>query len=103
MAKATKSTKNIQNSKSSKKKVVRKSGKKRQKTSTTKKTKGTKNVYKRGDLGRAIYAYLDEVGLESSDYETSLQIALKVLPTSKYSKAHWSWYKNKYRELRDLA
>jgi hypothetical protein len=61
-------------------------------------TKKSEN-YKRGSLGKAIYAYFDKVEVDNANYEVSLKLAKTIMPTTKYAKTHFSWYKNKYREL----
>ena len=65
-----------------------------------KKTK--KSTYKRGSLGQQIYLYFDRVGVDNVVYEKCLELAKKILPTTKFNKYHLSWYKNKYREIGGL-
>ncbi len=85
------------------KKKKKKKVQKTDKTGTSTKGKKTKKSgYKRGSLGKAIYEYFDKVTLEKATYEKSLEIAKGIMPTTKFNKNHFSWYKNKYRELRDL-
>ncbi len=85
--------------KSSKKKRVRKDT---QSSKSSKKTKKSKS-YRKGSLGNAIREYFDEVGVDEADYEHSKGIALKIMPQSKYSKSHFSWYKNDYRKREEAA
>lgn len=59
--------------------------------------------YERGSLGKAIYAYFDEVGVDNAIYEKSLEIAKKIMPNTKYNKGHYSWYRNKYREMNETS
>lgn len=79
-----------------KKKVLRK------KKKAKKSKKGGKKTYKRGSLGQAIYAHFDKVKVDEAKYDDCLKIAKKIMPATKFNKSHFSWYKNKYRELRDL-
>lgn len=66
--------------------------------STNKKIKKIKKL----KIGKAIYDYFDKVGLENAKYEVSLKIAKKANSTTKYNKSHFSWYKNKYQEIKDI-
>ena len=58
-----------------------------------------KSTYKRGSLGKAIYALFDKVGVDKCTYDQAEACAKSVLPTTKFNKYHHSWYKNKYREM----
>ena len=69
-------------------------GNKDEQKSTTK-----KSGYKRGALGKAIYEYFDKIGVDAAKYEPTFEVAKKILPTTKFNKYHYSWYKKKYREL----
>jgi len=71
----------------------------KKKTSEKSSTKSKKTTYKRGSLGQAIYEYFDKVGVDEAKYDDTLKVAQKVMPTTKFNKSHYSWYKNKYREL----
>ena len=64
-----------------------------------KKTKRTKKGYKRGSLGQAIYKLFTTKGVDNVLYEESLKLAKSILPTTKYNKSHFSWYKNKFRQM----
>lgn len=57
-----------------------------------------KTTYKRGALGQAIFAHIKDVGVDNVKYDDCLEIAVEVLPTTKFNKSHFSWYKNKHRE-----
>lgn len=74
--------------------------KKKVKKSTAKKsTKGTtkkKSGYKRGSLGNAIRELFDEKGVDKVTYEECEKLAKKIMPTTKFNKSHFSWYKNDY-------
>jgi hypothetical protein len=81
-----------------KKKAIKKTTKKKVTKTKASKTKATSN-YKRGTLTHSIYEYFDKVGVDNADYEKALSIAQNALPTTKFNKNHFSWYRNKYREL----
>ena len=55
-------------------------------------------VYKRGSLGKAIFAQFDKVGVDNIVYDDCLKLAKSILQTTKFDKYHFSWYKNKYRQ-----
>lgn len=82
------------NTSAPKAKVAKK--KKRAKPETKKKAR------KRGALSAAIYAYFDHVGYAKIDYKTALAVAQKIKPDTKFDHHHYSWYRNKYRQLRNL-
>ena len=86
----------------SKKKKSKKAKKVDNKDTQSKESKETKKSkksgYKRGSLGKAIYAYFDDVGVDNAEYDVALKIAQKTLATTKFDKYHFSWYKNKYRQ-----
>lgn len=69
--------------------------KKAKKTQTTQ-----KSPYKRGSLGKAIYAYFDECASAKAEpkYEQALSIAQGQMPETKFNKAHYAWYKNKWKQ-----
>ena len=76
----------------------RKTRKKSAKKSTT---KSTKVVYKRGDLGKSIYKMFTTKGVDNVLYEDCLQLAKNIMPNTKFNKYHFSWYKNKFRQMTD--
>ncbi len=61
-----------------------------------------KKGIKRGALSAAIYAYFDHVGYAKMDYEVALGVAKKIKPDTKFQRSHYTWYRNKYRQLRGL-
>lgn len=78
-----------------KKKVVK------SKKATPKKSGAKKTGYKRGSLMRAIYELFDRVGVDKVTYEQTEKLAKKTLPTTKFNKYHFSWYKNDYRNKKE--
>lgn len=63
----------------------------------TKKSKGgKKSGYKRGSLGTAIRALFDKKGVDKVTYEECLKLAKSIMPSTKFDKSHFSWYKNDY-------
>lgn len=73
---------------------------KTKKTSPKEKDKKKKG-YKRGSLMKSIYDYFDEVGVDSAKYEATEKLAKKIMPSTKFNKAHFSWYKNDYRNKQE--
>ncbi|MBW8002597.1 MAG: hypothetical protein FVQ80_11350 [Planctomycetes bacterium] len=76
---------------------TKKSSKKKTRVKKTKKA-----TYRKGSLGNAIREYFDSVGVDEADYDKSREIALSIMPQSKYSKSHFSWYKNDYRKRAEI-
>ena len=73
-----------------------------------KKNKGEKlkknpTKYKRGDLGKAIFALFDEVGVDKVTYKETFEVAKKAKPDTTYERGYFSWHKNKYRNDHDLS
>lgn len=58
----------------------------------------TKSKYKRGNLGKAIYQYFDKVDVDKATFDETMKLAKSILPTTKFDRYHFSWYKNKYRQ-----
>ena len=69
---------------------------KKQKTKKVKRVK--KTSYQFGDLGKAIYKYFTDKGLDKVNYEESKKIALSTCPHSKYGKSHFAWYKAHFKK-----
>lgn len=66
-------------------------------TSSVKTPKGgKKSGYKRGSLGTAIRALFDKKGVDKVTYEECLKLAKSIMPSTKFDKSHFSWYKNDY-------
>jgi hypothetical protein len=68
--------------------------------------KASKSGYKRGSLGNAIRSLFDKKGVDSVTFEEAEKIAKSIMPTTKFNKYHFSWYKNDYRnrqEIEDLS
>jgi hypothetical protein len=49
---------------------------------------------------QAMYALFDEKGVDEVTYAECETLARQVKPDTKFGKTHFSWYKNKYREVR---
>ena len=72
-------------------------------TSTvSEKVKKKTKKYKRGTLIHKIYAYFDEAGIENVTYDATEKLAKKIKPDTAFNKYHYSWYKNAYKNLRDI-
>lgn len=68
-----------------------------------KKSKKSKvKKYIRGTLIKSVYAYFDDVGIEEVTYLDTLKLAKKIKPNTKFNKYHMAWYKNDYKNRRDL-
>lgn len=67
-----------------------------------KKKKGKKAAHKRGSLSAAIYDFFDRVGLDKATYDKTLKVAKAAKPDTMFNRSHFSWYRNKYRLLRDI-
>lgn len=69
-----------------------------QKAEAPKNAQTLPTTYKRGSLGKSIYAYFDECKKSKTEpnYESLAKIVFKILPSSKFNKGHYSWYKNKW-------
>ena len=85
-----------------------KSTKKVKKVSKKRKSKKTKSKvrvkqYQRGTLIKSIYALFDAVGWDTITYEECLELAQSIKPDTKFNKYHFSWYKNDYKNRRDIA
>lgn len=79
----------------SKKKTKKKRKKRVQKSVKTKK-------YVRGSLIKSIYAYFDDVGVDEATYIETYKLAKSIKPDTAFNKYHFSWYKNDYKNKRDL-
>ena len=74
---------------------TKKKKKKKGKDKTKAESKCEKKTYKRGALGQAMRDYIDGKGdPDKCDYETAEKLAKKIMPSTKFNKAHWAWYKN---------
>ncbi len=86
----------------SKKKKTKKSKKDIKNPVSAKKSKkksAKKSGYKRGSLSAAIYELFDKKGVDEVTYDECLELAKSVKKDTKFDKYHFSWYKNKYRQL----
>ena len=70
--------------------------------STTSHKKKKRKKYKRGTLIKQIYAYFDKVGVDDAKYDVCEKLAKKIKPDTKFNKYHFSWYKNDYKNKRDI-
>ena len=68
----------------------------------SKKSKKKVKKYQRGSLIYKIYAYFDEVGIDNVTYDKTEKLAKKIKPDTAFNKYHYSWYKNDYRNKRDI-
>ena len=75
---------------------------KKRKVKKSKKTKVRVVQYQRGTLIKSIYAMFDKVGWDTVTYEECLALAKSIKPDTKFNKYHFSWYKNDYKNRRDL-
>lgn len=66
------------------------------------KKSNTKSTYVRGSLIKKMYEFYDKVTLEKATYEKCLALAIKVKPDTKFNHYHHSWYRNDYRNKRNL-
>lgn len=87
---------------------TKKSGKAKKKAKVKGKARaGVKNVkktpYKRGSLKHAVYDLFDRKGVDVVDYQTCEDLAKSIMPTTKFNRYHFSWYKNKYRQDQEIA
>ena len=71
---------------------------KKPKTSKVKKVKR----YQRGSLIKAMYDYFDKVGVDDSKYEVAEKLAKSIKPDTAFNKYHFSWYRNDFKNRRDL-
>lgn len=73
---------------------------------TKKKVKRVKKVkvekYVRGTLIKSIYAFFDDKGVDKCGYVETLELARKIKPGTPFNKYHMAWYKNDYKNRRDL-
>lgn len=60
------------------------------------KKKTQKKTYKRGTLGKGIYAYFQRVGLDKATYEETERLAKKLMPGTKFNRYHYAWYRNNF-------
>lgn len=80
-------------------KVIRQ--KKRKNVKNKKTPKGSKQKSgkkKRKTISGAMYAFFDSKGVDKVTYEECLKLAKSILPSTKFNKYHFSWYKNKYEQ-----
>jgi len=69
----------------------------------SKKTKKKKaKRYQRGSLIKAMYDYFDKVGVDDSKYEVAEKLAKSIKPDTAFNKYHFSWYRNDFKNRRDL-
>ena len=69
----------------------------------SKKTKKKKTKrYQRGSLIKAMYDYFDKVGVDDSKYEVAEKLAKSIKPDTAFNKYHFSWYRNDFKNRRDL-
>ena len=67
-----------------------------------KKSKKKVKKYQRGSLIHKIYAYFDEVGIDNVTYDKTEKLAKKIKPDTAFNKYHYSWYRNDYKNKRDI-
>lgn len=67
---------------------------------TTKKSKTS--GYKKGSLKEAIFNLFDHRGLDKVTFEQALAVAKKTKPGTPYNAQHHAWYRNKYRNEKDV-
>ncbi|KKL92804.1 hypothetical protein LCGC14_1880990 [marine sediment metagenome] len=72
------------------------------KKSDKKKKSKSKKGYQRGDLGRAIFALFDKVGVDKVTFTQAVKVAKAAKPDTTYEKSYFGWHKNHYRNERDL-
>ena len=77
--------------------VVQKSKKK------SKKSKKRVEQYQRGTLIKSIYALFDYAGVNTVTYAETEKLARKIKPDTKFNKYHFSWYRNDYKNKRDIV
>jgi len=68
----------------------------------TEKTEKSKKEYQRGDLGRAIFALFDKVGVNKVTFAQALKVAKAAKPDTTYEKSYFGWHKNHYKNERDF-
>lgn len=63
---------------------------------------GKMSQYIRGTLIKSIYAYFDKVGIDNVNYEDTETLAKSIKKDTKFNKYHYSWYRNDYKNRRDI-
>ena len=58
--------------------------------------------YVRGTLICEMYRFFDKVGLDLATYDKCEKLAKKIKPDTKFNRYHHSWYRNDYRNKRNL-
>ena len=84
-----------------KKKLKKKLKKVKSRKSPGKSEAKKKSGYKKGSLMKGIYDLFDRKGVDKVTYEETLKLAKSILPTTKFDKSHFSWYKNDYRNKQE--
>lgn len=56
----------------------------------------------RGSLIKRMYDFFDKVGLDKATYDRCLKLAKSVKTDTKFNRYHHSWYRNDYRNKRNL-
>lgn len=59
-------------------------------------------TYVRGMLIKKMYEFFDKVGLDKATYTLCEKLAHKIKPDTKFNRYHHSWYRNDYRNKRNL-
>lgn len=101
-AKTTKAPKAAKKVKGKKIKKVKKIKKTVSSKKTIKKTEGAKGSYKRGTLSASINQLFKTRGVDKVTFEEAVKVAKAALPSTPFNKAHFSWYKNKFRNDFDV-
>lgn len=58
--------------------------------------------YVRGTLIKEMYKFFDKVGLDKATYLKCETLAKHIKPDTKFNRYHHSWYRNDYRNKRNL-
>lgn len=56
----------------------------------------------RGSLIKKMYEFFDQVGLDEATYDKCLKLAKSIKKDTKFNHYHHAWYRNDYRNKRNL-
>lgn len=63
---------------------------------------GRQPKYVRGTLIKKMYEYFDKTGIDKITYDKCKTLAKKIKPNTKFNRYHYAWYRNDYRNKRNL-
>jgi hypothetical protein len=68
-----------------------------------KEAKGVAKKQKKATVAAAVRALFEERGLDGVTFDDALKAARKALPSSRFAKSHYAWYRSKFKKAAATA